>query len=178
MISKIPPTGGNGMKKVVVVVASLIAALPLLTAQGLAQDRGKATLGGEKVVVEYGRPSVRGRDVMGMIGPGSYWRMGMNEATTLTTQVDLKFGDKVVSKGSYTLVAHFVEEDKWNLVVAKQVGAGYKPQGVVAEVPGELVKDAEHVEQLTIELEEKGDGATLVLSWSTYRLSASIKIGS
>ena len=39
-------------------------------------------------------------------------------------------------------------------------------------------QDQEHVEQLTIELKEQGGTASLVLSWSTYRLSADFKVGS
>jgi hypothetical protein len=167
------------MKKVALAVVGLMVALALAT--GLvaqANPRGEATLGGGKVTVDYGRPSAKGRDVMGMISPGSHWRMGADTATKLTTQVDIVFGDTTVPKGTYTLLAHFVEKEKWNLVVAGSVGRGNVPEDVAAEVPGKFESGQEHVEQMTIELKEDGDKGQFVLTWSTYRLSVDFTVGS
>lgn len=167
------------MKKVVLALVGLTCVLALassLVAQ--ANPRGEATLGDGKVTIDYGRPSAKGRDVMGMISPGSYWRMGADAATTLTTQVDLEFGDTTVPKGTYTLVAHFVEKDEWNLVLAKSVGRGNVPEDVAAEVAGKMETGQDHVEQMTIELMEDGGQGTFVLSWTTYRLSVDFTVGS
>lgn len=166
------------MKKVALAVVGLMCVLALassLVAQ--ANPRGEATLGGGKVTIDYGRPSAKERDVMGMISPGSYWRMGADTATTLTTQVDLEFGDTTVPKGTYTLVAHFLEKDKWNLVVAKSIGPGNAPEELAAEVPGKLETGQDHVEQMTIELKEDGNKGALVLTWTTYRLSVDFTVG-
>jgi hypothetical protein len=114
---------------------------------------------------------------MSMISPGSYWRMGADTATTLDTKVALKFGDATVAAGKYTLLAHFVEAEKWNLVVAESVSGG-RPNEGATEVPGKLEKGQEHVEQLTIELKEEGGKAMMVLSWTTYRLSVEFAPGS
>jgi hypothetical protein len=167
------------MKKVVLAFVGLICVLAVtssLVAQ--ANPRGEATLGGGKVTIDYGRPSAKGRDVMAMISPGSYWRMGADAATTLTTEVSLEFGDVTVPKGTYTLVAHFVEKGKWNLVVAKSVGRGNVPEELVAEVPGRMETGQDHVEQLTIGLMEDGNQGTFMLSWTTYRLSVDFTVGS
>jgi hypothetical protein len=142
-----------------------------------ANPRGEATFAGGKITIDYGRPSAKGRDVMAMISPGSYWRMGADSATTLKTEVDLVFGDTTVPKGSYTLVAHFVEKEKWNLVIAKSMSRG-QPEEVAAEVPGKLVKGEDNVEQLTIDLKGEGEQGTFVLSWTSYRLAVDFKVGS
>jgi hypothetical protein len=167
------------MKKVALGVVGLICALALASSVvAQANPRGEATLGGGKVTIDYGRPSAKGRDVMGMIDAGSYWRMGADAATTLTTQVDLQFGETTVPKGTYTLLAHFVEKDEWNLVVAKSVGRGNVPEELVAEVPGNLETGQDHVEQMTIDLKEDGNKGQFVLTWTTYRLSVDFTFGS
>ena len=168
------------MKKFALAAVALVFGLAVVSTMVLAQanPRGEATCADGKVTIDYGRPSAKGRDVMSMISPGSYWRRGADTATTLKTDVDLVFGDTTVPKGSYTLVAHFVEKEKWNLVVAKKVGQGNVPEEVAAEVPGKLVKGEENVEQLTIDLKPDGDKATFVLSWTSYRMSVDFKVGS
>lgn len=167
------------MKKIGLATAVLAVGLAVVSTIVLAQanPRGEATFAGGKVTIDYGRPSAKGRDVMSMISPGAYWRMGADSATTLKTDVDLVFGDTTVPKGSYTLVAHFVEKEKWNLVVASGMAQG-KPKDVAAEVPGKLMKGEDNVEQLTIDLEGQGDKGTMVLSWTSYRLSVDFKVGS
>ncbi len=81
--------------------AGFIVGLP-----GAAQgNRGKAELktGAGSITVDYGRPVLKGRDMLSQLKPGDFWRMGMNQATTLTTPVDLTFGGTKVRKGSYSL---------------------------------------------------------------------------
>ncbi|HXG65549.1 MAG TPA: DUF2911 domain-containing protein [Blastocatellia bacterium] len=139
---------------------------PTSPAQGDA-DRGEAklTLNGANVTVEYGRPSLRGRDVLSLISPGDEWRMGMNEATTLTTDADLKFGNTVVPRGKYILTARLVEAGKWQLRVKKE------DQSVVAEAPLTLQKVDKSAEQMTIELKENGGKGVFTLHWGNNTLS-------
>ena len=155
------------MKKIVLMGVALSCAA-LLPAQ--TNPRGQTAFGDGAVTVDYGRPSARGRDVMGMIEPGTTWRMGADAATTLTTKKELTVGGKKVAAGTYELTAHFVEKEKWNLVLSKD---GAK----AAEVAGKFEKGQPAVEQMTIELKPDASGTLLVLSWGTYRLSAPFKIG-
>ena len=73
-----------------------------------------ATVGGGKVTVEYAGPQLKGRDVMAMLQPGIYWRMGADKPTIMTTEADLIFGGQRVAKGKYTLAAHFLADGKWS----------------------------------------------------------------
>ena len=131
-----------------------------------AQDRGQAelTLDGGKVSVEYGRPTLRGRNIEALIQPGDEWRMGSNAATTLTTDTPLKFGDKVIDAGKYVLKAKLVEAKKWHLLI------GTQDQTPVAEVPLDLQKLDNSIEALTINLEKKDKGGRLVVSWGNLSL--------
>ena len=133
-----------------------------------AQDRGQAELamdGGGKVAVEYGRPTLRGRNIEALIQPGDEWRLGSNTATTLTTDTPLKFGDKVIAAGKYVLKAKLVEAQKWHLLIETQ------DQTTVAEVPLELQRLDNATEALTINLEKKEKGGRMVVVWGNLSLS-------
>ena len=55
------------------------------------------------ITIDYGRPSLKGRDMFSQLQDGAFWRLGRNEATVLTTPVDLAFGGTRVAKGAYSL---------------------------------------------------------------------------
>ncbi len=156
---------------VVVAVAAMVAA-PIVMGHGNKPGSSSAKIGGGEVKVEFTGPESKGRDVLSLLPPGGYWRMGADRATTLTTDVDLKFGDMTVPKGSYTLVAHFDENKKWSLVVAEGLGSGFKPTKVVAKTAGTISKLDTAVENMVIKLEASGDQGKLILDWGTARLTA------
>ena len=156
---------------VVVVVAAMVAA-PIVMGHSNKPGSSSAKIGSGEVKVEFSGPESKGRDVLSLLPPGGYWRMGADRATTLTTDVDLKFGDMTVPKGSYTLVAHFDEDGKWSLIVAEGLGSGFKPTKVVGKASGAIAKLDAEVENMVIKLEASGDQVKLILDWGTARLTA------
>lgn len=76
-----------------------------------------------KFRIDYGQPHARGRAVAGALAAdlGNVWRLGANDPTALTTDVDLDIGGTRVPKGTYTL---FVEtaDGSWKLIVSKKTG--------------------------------------------------------
>jgi hypothetical protein len=176
------------------------AALPVLSGVARAEekrasphDQTSAAIGGKKVIIQYGRPYKKGRQIfgeaggLGTIGAGSalvpygqIWRTGADEATTLTTDGDLMIGTLRVPKGSYALFT-LPGKDEWTLVVnktAKQWGAfSYDKKEDLGRVPMKVGSAAAPVEQFTIAIEPTGERkATLKLSWdkvvATVPLSA------
>ena len=80
------------------------------------------TIGGKKLRVDYGAPSMRGRKIMGYLVPyDEVWCAGANDATTLTTDADLEIAGLKVPKGSYTLWA-IPGKTEWTLIVNRQTG--------------------------------------------------------
>lgn len=147
------------------------AAVVAMTVPALAQNpRGeaKATVAGKAVAIDYGRPSLKGRDMLGQAQIGQAWRMGADAATTLTTDADLAFGAASVPKGEYVLTANKLAADKWQLNVLSKTD-----RLKVAEVPLTLGKLAQSVEIFTIDLKGEKDKRELVLSWGTTSLTAS-----
>jgi len=148
--------------------------MPIARAHGNKPGTASAKLGASDVTIDYVGPSADGRDVLSLLSPGSYWRMGADKPTTLTTSADIKVGGTVVPKGSYKLVAHFSEDKKWSLVIAEDLGAGFKPTKVVAETEGMVSKLDAPVEIMTIKLETGSGKAKLVLDWGNARLTAEL----
>jgi hypothetical protein len=144
-------------------------ALPLAV---LAADRGeaKATLGGKTVKIDYGRPVLQGRDMLGQAQIGKPWRLGADAATTLSTETDLVIGGKPVPKGTYVLTATKVAEGQWQLNVATSDTAATK----VAEVPLTAASLDKSVEQFTIDLKAKGPAAEFSAAWGGTALTAPV----
>ena len=128
------------------------------------RGEAKVTLAGKPIVVEYGRPSLKGRDMLGQAKVGDEWRMGADSATTLKTPLTLRFGATEVPPGEYVLKAKKVSDKEWALKV--------EPEGKAAvEVPLTASALDKSVEAFTIELaEEKGQGV-FRMSWGTLALT-------
>ena len=148
------------------------AALVLLaTAPAFAQNpRGeaKATVAGKAVAIDYGRPSLKGRDMLGQAQVGQAWRLGSDAATGLKTDADLAFGSVNVPKGDYILTATKVAVDQWQLNFLSS-----KDRSKVADVPLAQSKLDASVEQFTIDLKGEQDKGELKLRWGTTALATS-----
>ena len=185
------------MKIRAVLIALLAAAsLPLMGAAQLAcnvpsadqlegrpspYDSATATVGGSDLKVCYGRPSLRGRPMIGGVLPyGSLWRVGANEATAL----HLSFGGHVagvaVEPGSYSLFVD-LNEDEWTLHVNSNWDRWGVPidDGVLAadvgtgSLPVERIDQA--VETLMMWFDVKDDAnADLVIDWQNTRVRVPI----
>ena len=144
------------------------AAVLALAAPAFAQNpRGeaKATVAGKAVSIDYGRPRLKGRDMLGQAQVGQAWRMGADAATSLKTEADLSFGSVSVPKGEYILTATKVSTDQWHLNVLAKAD-----RAKVADVPLTSAKAAAPVEQFTIDLTGAGDKGTLKMTWGTTAL--------
>lgn len=135
-------------------------------------DSVTAMIGGAEIAVQYGRPSMREREIYGGLVPfGAVWRTGANEATHIRTSADLKVGDITIPAGHYTLYT-FPGEEEWSLIVNKQTGqwgTEYNADQDLVRLPMTLATLEEPVEMFTISVEETEDGGVLALEWETTR---------
>jgi len=130
-----------------------------------------------KVTVTYGRPYKNNRDVFGSLEPyGKVWRLGADEATTITFNNDVKFGGKAVKAGTYTLFA-IPNEKEWTLILnseLKQWGAySYEKNKAkdVEKITVPVTALASPVEQLTIKLDKAN---TMTIEWDKTHVSVPI----
>jgi hypothetical protein len=138
-------------------------------AHGAPRGQAKATVAGKAITIDYGRPSLQGREMLAKAQPGEPWRMGADAPTTLVTGADLSFGAVSVPKGTYILMATKDEKGGWTLNIRNDVDRSK----VVADVPLTTSTLQDSVEEFTIELRgvarEKGE---LELRWGTTGLAA------
>lgn len=137
------------------------------------------TINGKKVSIEYSRPSMRGRKIMGGLVPyDEVWRTGANEATALTTETDLDIGGAKVPAGKYTLYT-LPSAGTWKLIINKQTGqwgTQYDPKQDLARVDLKTTPIAVPVEQFTISLDQDSNSSCdLNLEWEKTRETVVVK---
>ena len=141
--------------------------MSLAATSALAAERGeaKATVAGKTVSIDYGRPSLQGRDMLSRAEVGMPWRMGADSPTQLKTKAELSFGSVVVPPGDYVLTATKTAPDTWQLNFKKADGGKI-------DVPLVTRTLAESVETFTIDLKGDGGKGDLALKWGTQALTA------
>ena len=157
------------------VVAAALLAFTAHTSLAHGQERGeaKAKIGKANVSIDYGRPVLQGRDPMKMMQPGSVWRLGANDSTTITCDADLDFAGTRVPKGKHILLASLAEGGKWSLVVSGKAYNEYDPSAKIAEIPLELKEASDSAEELTINLSHQEGRGVIEIAWGTSRLVGS-----
>jgi len=138
------------------------------------ENEVKYEQGDLKISVVYNRPSKKGRVIFGELVPyGIVWRTGANEATTFQTNKDLKFDDKILKAGKYSLFT-IPNQEKWTVIFnaeSGQWGVGFNgeanrdPAKDVITVEAPSVTMNKEVEQFTIEIENMGGEHELTFIW-------------
>ncbi len=144
------------------------------------RDTVRAKIGNTVFTIDYGRPLLRGRTLLGDVIPyDRVWRTGANEATQFTTSTPIKLAGMQVPAGTYTFFTapHTSGVD---LIVNKQAGEwGTEYKGsldlgttrMISEVP------AAPVEQFTISIIPiDSRHGRLILEWGSFRWIAPIEV--
>ncbi len=157
-------------------IAASYSQQPLLSPR----DSVEISFSGKKISVNYGRPSMRGRKIMGGLVPyNRWWRTGANEATAFVTESDLVMGGKLIPKGSYTLYT-MPSPGEWKLIINKQTGQWgtvYNSELDFVRIPlkKKMLKTA--VEKFTITLEKTGKiGGVMRMVWEKTELSLKFRL--
>ena len=165
---------------ILIIIVSLAATSfsqqPLLSPR----DSVELSMGGKIISVNYGRPSMRGRKIMGGLVPfDKWWRTGANEATAFVTQTELMVGGKKIPKGAYTLYT-MPSTKQWKLIINKQTGQWgtvYSPELDLIRIPMKRNELKNPVEKFTITLEKTGTNTGILkLVWETTELSVSFQM--
>lgn len=132
------------------------------------------TMGTDSISVNYGRPSMRGRVIMGQLVPwGKVWRTGANQATHLRTNFAMIFGGTPVPKGTFTLWT-LPSQKGWKVIINKQTGqwgTNYDPRQDLARFEAKVETLSAPVDTFTIGLEKTGQSAgEMTLTWEKNRV--------
>jgi len=166
------------MRKIVPFLAIFSLAVPLW-AQPSNRGTAEVTISGKTVSINYGRPSVKGRDVLAMASVGEVWRLGMNQATEITSTGDLVVGSKELKAGKYSLWVRKTGPDSWVLAFHPKTGIWGKPamtEGFVAETPLKSENVSDDAEQLVISLTDVKNQAQILIHWGKTQLVGSFGV--
>jgi len=144
------------------------------------RDTTSGQIGNATFTVDYGRPLLRGRTLLGDVIPYDYvWRTGANAATQFTTSAPIKLAGMQVPAGKYTLftVPHASGVD---LIINKQTGqwgTEYNRSLDLATARMKSEVPSTPVEKFTISI-IPGDNqhGSLVLEWGSFRWIAPIEV--
>src|SRR5581483_11167685 len=131
-----PAAKGDCMRKMMLVIAILLTAIPLSAQQAQApqiqmprvspKSSLMQTVGLTDVTITYSRPGVKGRQIWGARVPwDKVWSTGANEATTFTVSDDVTINGQRLPKGTYRLPT-IPGKDQWTIIfnnVANQWGS-------------------------------------------------------
>jgi hypothetical protein len=144
----------------------------------------EATINGAHVKIAYSRPYTKDpktgeiRTVWGanLVPKGAVWRTGANEATLITTDKALQFGDTTIPAGTYSVWTWMGEDGKSaKLIFNKQTGQWgknadmkkvYDEANDLARVDLKSAPLPKTVDQFTIAVEPSGKGGVIRLQWA------------
>lgn len=142
------------------------------------------SVAGHPVKLCYGRPSSRGRVMLGgkAVPYGKLWRTGANEPTVFFTPVPLTVAGIEVPPGAYSLYT-VPTAGQWEIIVNRSIEqwgeeSNYTPEVKAQELGRAKVgseRVAQPVETFTIRSERAGRGANLVLEWENTRVRIPVK---
>ncbi len=177
--------------------ATMAAALALSTA-AFAQDAPapretvSASVGGKKLSIEYGRPSLKGRTLDSLIAQlpeDRIWRAGVDQVTTLTSEGAVTIGGKKLPAGKYSVYVQAPAQGDWSLVLNTDPGIALiklwdKAPANLANAPWPHLEGYSNIlanevaraamkagtttpaaELFTIKLAPAGVGATMTMAW-------------
>jgi hypothetical protein len=141
-------------------------------------------LSGQTVKVCYGRPSSRGRVMLGGsdVPYGKLWRTGANEPTIFYTPVAVTVAGIKVSPGVYSLYT-VPGASEWEIIVNRSISQWGKEDQYTDEIKAQELgrakvkteKLSKPLETFTIRAEPGGSKAALVLEWEKTRVSIPIQ---
>jgi hypothetical protein len=143
------------------------------------RDTARATIGGAQLMVDYGRPAKRGRQIFGGVVPWNVvWRTGANAATAFFADKDVMLGGTRVPAGVYTLFT-LPTRNGWSLIVSKKTGewgTEYDSTADLARIPMKVSTTALPAERFTITITPQGSGGALTLAWDTMVAALPVRV--
>ena len=168
--------------KLIILLCSSLAVAQIQTPKPSPSTTLEQVVGLTEVKIEYSRPAMRGRTIMGDLVPyGSLWRTGANKNTTLSFSDPVMVGGQALAAGTYALFTRpgkslwevFFYNETENSGLPKE----WKPESIVAviEVPTQSLAEPE--ESFTISINElTNTGANIHLSWENTRVTLPLEV--
>ena len=141
-------------------------------------------VGGQTLRVCYGRPGVKGREIMGGLVPyDTLWRTGANEPTILHVPFTAEIAGLRVPPGSYSLYT-VPRAGDWTIIINRSTSQWGHESSYSAEVRAQELGRAnvrterldQHVELFTIRGDSSGQGTDILLEWERTRVRIPVRV--
>lgn len=146
-----------------------------------------AKIGDASLSLSYGRPYTKDpktgepRKIWGALVPyGKVWRTGANEATVLTTDKPLMFGNTTIPAGSYSLWTVPEADGSAKLIFNSETGqwgTKHDDKKDFARVDLKKGTTAAPVDQFTMAIDKTGSGGAIRLAWESTEYTAPFSVG-
>ena len=135
-----------------------------------------AMIGENHVHIDYGSPSVRGRQIWnGLVAYKQVWSTGAHKATWIDFSQDVMIAGKHIPKGKYGFFT-IPDEKQWILILSKtwdmHLADDYKQENDIIRINVKPEKNKALVEALTYEVVEMAKNkGTIKMSWEYLNVS-------
>ena len=135
-----------------------------------------ALIGGNHVHIDYGSPSVRGRNIWnGLVAYGQVWATGAHKATWIEFSSDVQINNKLVPKGKYGFFT-IPDKNEWTLILSKDwdmhLADAYKVESDMIRIITKPKKNKSITEALKYQVIKTGnDKGKVEISWEYLSVS-------
>lgn len=135
-----------------------------------------AMVGDNHIHIDYGSPSVRGRQIWnGLVAYDQVWATGAHKATWVAFSQDVVIDGKTVPKGKYGFFT-IPGATEWTLILSRDwdmhLADDYKPEQDVARVQVKPEPQDDMTEALTYEVIATGqESGTIKMRWEKVAVS-------
>jgi len=129
-----------------------------------------ALVGKNHVHIDYGSPSVRGRNIWnGLVAYGQVWATGAHKATWIEFSSDVQVAGKLVPKGKYGFFT-IPGKEEWVLILNKDwdmhLADAYKVENDIIRVTVKPIVNKDITESLTYKVvRTSSDKGNIEVSW-------------
>ena len=174
------------MNKVVLFLLAIVASLSLEAQINTPAPSPSSKLvqmvGLTEVVVDYSRPSMRGRKVFGDLVPyGKLWRTGANAYTKISFNTDVTIAGSEVKSGTYSIFTKPGAKE-WEVFFYTDIDGGGTPSNwdeskVVAKATVPVYPIEMPIETFTITIDDlTSTGANLGIMWEQVYVGVPIEV--
>jgi hypothetical protein len=135
-----------------------------------------AMLGDNHVHIDYGSPSVRGRNIWnGLVAYGQVWASGAHKATWIEFSEDVMINDQLIKEGKYGFFT-IPDKKEWILILSKDwdmhLADDYKADNDVIRIFVKPKKNRNLTEALDYKvIETEKDHGRIELNWEYLSVS-------
>lgn len=172
-----------GILAALVIIAGLLTYLRSATKKHSPEATATYQNKGLDIAIKYCQPFKKNRIIFGdestgALQPyGKYWRLGANEATTLTTKTPILIGGKLLPAGLYAMyaipqektwtIAFNTENDRWGATAPNM-------ENDVLRIDVPTLTELNITEQFVINFESNDTALNLILNWDNVKVSLPI----